>query len=161
MAKKKALRKSKLSVPIFIFKPKPFEKIYGKKTKAATAACSPKKRECEIHIRSGLTKTDFKNTITHELGHIVTEKARVASRIPQTERRKLRELARTTLPRREFIHKREPTREMLAIIYEKLKQKNKSQIKVINQHVPQTKKLVEEAIRKIQIRRELIRVKKK
>ena len=151
------MKKKKLRVPIFVFKPKEFQKKYGKKTKAVSEPCSSRKKSCEIHIKSGLRKSDFKNTITHEMGHIVTENAKIASRVPQAERKKLRELAKETLPKRKFLYKREPTREMLAIIYEKLKQKNKTQLDIINQEVPRTKKLVEEAIRRIQIEREIIR----
>ncbi|KKK93409.1 hypothetical protein LCGC14_2693190, partial [marine sediment metagenome] len=102
--------------------------------------------------KSGLKKSDFKNTIRHELGHIITEKAKIASKIPHKERKILRELARKTLPKRKFIHKREPNREMLAVIYEKLRQKNKAQIKIINREVPITKRLIDEAIRKIRIK---------
>ena len=151
------MAKQILKVPIFVFKPKEFQKRYGKKTKAVSQPCISRKKSCEIHIKSGLTKSDFKNTITHEIGHMVTEKAKIASNLSQTERKRLRELARTTLPKRKFLYKREPTREMLAIIYEKLKQKNQSQIRVINKEVPLAKKLVEDAMRRIQIKREIIR----
>ena len=151
------MKKKILKVPIFVFKPKEFKKRYGKKTVAVSEPCSSRKKSCEIHIKSGLTKSHLKNIITHEVGHMITEHAKVASKVPQIERKRLMELARTTLPKRKFLYKREPTREMLAIIYEKIKQKNKSQTKVIGQAVPQTKKLVEDAIRRIQIKREIIR----
>ena len=155
------VKKKTLKVPIFVFKPKSFQRRYGKRTKAVTESCSPRKRECEIHIKSGLTKSDFKYTLMHEMGHIITERARIASRISQIERKRLRELAKTTLPKRKFVHKRERIREMLAIIYEKLKQRNKAQTKVISKEVPQTKRLIEEAIRRIKIKREIIRLKNK
>lgn len=149
---KKRNKKTTLRVPIFVFKPKTFAKKYGEKTKAVAEPYRKGKKEIQIHIKSGLKKSDFKNTIRHELGHIITEKAKIASKIPQRERKILRELARTTLPKRKFINKRERGREMLAIIYEKIKQRNKAQLKIINKEVPITKKLIEEAIRKIRIK---------
>lgn len=147
--------RQQLKVSIFMFKPRIFSKKYGKKTKAVAEPCNPKKKQCEIHIKSGLKKSDFKNTIIHELGHIITEKAKIASKISQKERKILKELAKTTLPKRKFIHRREPVREMLAIIYEKIKQKNKSQMKIINQEVPKTSELIKKAIRQIRIQKEM------
>ena len=152
-------RQSTVKVPIFVFKPKRFNRTYGKKVQAVTESCSSKKKECEIHIRSGFSRKRFNKIVNHEIGHIVTEKARIASKINQKERKILRQLAKRTLPKRRFEHKREPNREILAIIYERLKEKNKSQTKVIDSEVPKTAKLIREAIRKIKIKREIIRLK--
>ena len=154
------MKKEIIKVPIFVFKSKKFNKRYGAKTIAITEPCNSKRKECEIHIRSGLTNTKFRTTIRHEIGHIITEHEKIGSKIPHTERIKLQKASSTVLPNRKFIDKKERMREMLAIIYEKIKDKNKSQLKIINKNVPLTKALVENAIRRIKIKQEIIKYNK-
>lgn len=143
---------AKLRIDVWRFKPREFTKRYGKKTKAGTFPCPKTAKSCEIHIRKNLPKSSYKKVLTHEIGHLVTERAKIASRIPQEERVKLRKWAKEYLSEhRKKVTKRESTREMLAVIYQSKKLDNKSKLAYIKKHFPKSSSLVDEAIKKTKV----------
>jgi len=151
--RKKRKKKIALDVDVFKFKPSEFHRRYGKKTKAVSFPVKEKdKVGAEIHIRKSLPKTTYKSTLTHEFGHAVTEKAKVASRLPQKERVKLRKWAKEYLAQRGVVGKREAIREMLAVIYQKRKLGNQAKMEYIRKNFPAANKLVKEAIERVKLR---------
>lgn len=64
---------------------KQFEKAYGKRIRAT----SGKMNEHEIHILKRLKGKLRRETISHELGHILSEKRRITPKLPVSEKRRM------------------------------------------------------------------------
>lgn len=64
---------------------KQFERAYGKRIRAVMG----KRKEYEIHLLKRLKGKLRRETIDHELGHILSEKMKITRRLPISEKRRM------------------------------------------------------------------------
>jgi len=79
-----------MKIKVVEFPKKKFIIRYGEKTQGVTGPYKKGQRSPqEVHIKRGLTPLRKKFIITHEVGHLVTERGKIEKKIPSLEKKKL------------------------------------------------------------------------
>ena len=128
-----------MKVKVVEFPKKKFVTKYGEKTQAVTGPYKKGARLSEVHIKRGLTPLRKKFVITHEVGHLVTEKGKIEKKIPPLEKKKLLKYYKNFAGKyRGKLSKNMKIKESLADIYVRNKMGTVNERKIIKKYLPVT-----------------------
>ena len=150
-----------MKIIVYKFPKKRFEERYGKGTQGHVPDYKKGKRKFVIQIRKDLAKGRTKKIIQHEIGHILTERAKIHKKID--EKKKIERFAREQYygeHSKKYRKKSEDIYEGLAGIYEKLQTGTATEKKILKKMFPKTIKRLRLAKKRIKpkvIIRELTR----
>ena len=135
------LDNNKMKIKVVEFPKKKFIAKYGEKTQGVTGPYKKgQQNPQEVHVKRGLTPSRKKLIITHEVGHLVTERGRIEKKIPSLEKKKLLKYYKAFVAGkyRGKESKNAKIREALADIYVRNKMGSVNERKIIKRNLPVT-----------------------
>lgn len=78
-----------MKVIVFDYPKKRFEKVHGKYTKGVAQLYEKGLKEFEVHIKRGMGKNQRKRIVTHEMGHLLSERCKIAKKVSSKEKKTL------------------------------------------------------------------------
>ena len=128
-------------------------KEYSSKTAALSEEVSKKSKVGRIYIKKGLSPSNFKRIMEHEVGHAIADKAEIHKKLSSLEKKDVRKLGKYLYGKhRGKTSPQEDLREGLAWIYQKAKSGKSSEKKVIKADYKEAYKALRKAKKSLGMR---------